>query len=175
MKKTLVCLMALALVFTVGCTFIPQPLDGPGMVRETERPAEKLDFTSEDMEGNTVSFSDFSDGKVIMLNFFEAWCGPCVNEMPDLEALYEKYKDEGLVIIGAFGSSEYDEIETLIGSIGVTYPIVPVTESMRSFATQYVPTTVFFDAEGTLLTDEPYVGSQSYEGWESIIVSLLGK
>lgn len=174
MKKIFTAFLALALVFLTGCGLL-SPIDGPGSEMTPAPKNEPFSFTAEDINGKTVSFSDFSDKKLIMLNFFESWCGPCVNETPDLVGLYEKYKDDGFVIIGAFGSSETSEVKALAESLGVTYPVVPATESMQSYRTQYVPTTVFFDAEGNLLSDEPYVGSQSYSSWESIITSLLNR
>lgn len=57
-----------------------------------------VDFELEDLEGNSVRLSDFK-GKVVFLNFWATWCPPCREEMPHMQAFYEKYKDEDVVIL----------------------------------------------------------------------------
>ena len=59
----------------------------------------KLEFSTTDIKGKAISNEDVKDSKLIMVNFWEPWCGPCVNEMPELEKLYKKYKDKGFIII----------------------------------------------------------------------------
>ena len=67
------------------------------------------------------------DAKVVMINLWEPWCGPCVNEMPGLEKLYEQYKDKGLVILGVFSSQDMDEdARKVIEDAGITYPILKI-------------------------------------------------
>ena len=57
------------------------------------------DFSLKDMSGNTVSLKQFR-GKVVLLDFWATWCPPCRTSIPDLVALHNKYKEEGLVILG---------------------------------------------------------------------------
>lgn len=57
-----------------------------------------VDFTAKDQNGNDVSLSDYS-GKVVLFDFSADWCGPCRNEAPHLEALYNEYKDRGFQVI----------------------------------------------------------------------------
>ncbi|RLB69857.1 MAG: TlpA family protein disulfide reductase [Deltaproteobacteria bacterium] len=56
------------------------------------------DFTLTNMQGEQVSLSQYR-GKVVILNFWATWCPPCREEMPSMERLYQKYKDQGLVIL----------------------------------------------------------------------------
>lgn len=138
--------------------------------------AKQLDFSTEDINGNAVSLEDFADAKLIMLNFWEPWCGPCVGEMPDLERLYEEYKDQGFVIIGSFSTRGEDaSVKEVIDYTGVTYPIVRYTQSMEPFTTEYVPTTIFMDAHGHVIVDEPIVGSNSYDTWKKGIEHYLNR
>lgn len=134
----------------------------------------KFTFSTTDIDGNSVSIDDFSDAKLIMVNFWEPWCGPCVGEMPDLEKLYEEYKAEGFVILGIYSSSDMeDEAREVLDSCGTTYPVLNYVSSMEPFTTEYVPTTVFLDGTGNVLTDEPIVGGQSYDDWKEMIEEYL--
>ena len=66
-------------------------------------------FDTVDINGNPVTDEILKDAKLVMLNFWEPWCKPCVSEMSDLQTLYEKYKDQGLVILGAYSTFEMQE------------------------------------------------------------------
>lgn len=56
------------------------------------------DFTFPDLEGNTVSLSDYR-GKLVLLNIWATWCKPCVDEMPSIEKLYSKFKDQDFEVV----------------------------------------------------------------------------
>ena len=136
--------------------------------------AERLEFVTTDIYGNAVASTDFTDAKIIMLNFWEPWCGPCVGEMPELETLYEEYKESGFVIIGAFTTEGMDDaVLQVLADTGVKYPIVYAAEEMYKYMSDYVPTTVFLDGEGHILSDEPYIGANSYDNWKKIIEANL--
>ena len=107
-----------------------------------------------------------------MINMWESWCGPCVNEMPDLQKLYTKYKDSGFLILGVT-SSEISEAKSVVTQKRITYPILIRSSEFERFQTGYVPTTVFIDNAGNVLSPEPYVGGKSYSEWETVILSYL--
>ncbi len=133
-----------------------------------------LKFTAKDVFGREVTEKDYSGAKLIMINFWEPWCGPCVGEIADLQKLYDNYKDKGLVILGMFSTADMtDRAKMIITMNRVTYPILHFTEELRNYTTQYVPTTVFFDGQGNLLSPEPAVGSKSYEGWKAEVEKYL--
>lgn len=133
-------------------------------------------FSTTDLYGDPVSYSDFDDAKLILVNFWEPWCGPCVGEMPDLEELYEKYKDDGLVILGVYYSFGYDyDAKEVVEDKGITYPILRGNGQFQKYTTEYVPTTILVDKNGNVITSEPYIGSNSYSGWERIIKENLYK
>lgn len=133
-----------------------------------------LNFTTKDLEGTEVTMADYADAQVVMINFWEPWCGPCVGEMPELEKLYETYQDQGLVILGAFTTTDQmEDVEAIISDNGITYPILIATEEFYPYMSQYVPTTVFLDGEGKLLLHQQVIGAHSYEDWEKQVQDLL--
>ena len=131
----------------------------------------KLSFSTKDINGKPVSMSTYSSYKVIIINMWEPWCGPCVGEMPDLQKLYKNYKSKGLLVIGVYSTDE-DAKET-VESNGITYPIIKKTPDFAEYETGYVPTTIIVDGEGNVLTSEPIVGSRSYKDWEAIVKPYL--
>ena len=136
----------------------------------------KIVFDTTDIDDNPVSTADYSDAKLVMLNFWEPWCGPCVGELPDLARLYEDYKDKGLVILGIYSELDMtEEAKDLQSQSGITYPILHFDEEFRDLHILYVPTTYFTDGEGNALTPEPYIGSRSYDDWAQIVEEILAQ
>lgn len=134
----------------------------------------KLEFSTTDIKGKAISNEDVKDSKLIMVNFWEPWCGPCVNEMPELEKLYKKYKDKGFIILGVFYSTDsLEDGKSIIKEKNITYPILIGNNDFKEFTTEYVPTTVFFDSEGNLLNSEPLIGAKSYDEWEQEILKYI--
>lgn len=134
-------------------------------------------FSVTDRDGNTWDESVFSSYNLTMINFWEPWCGPCVGEIPDLEKLYEDYKDMGFQIIGVYSETAMeDEVDQIIRDSGVTYPILHYSSEFDKFQTGYVPTTIFVDGEGHILRvqgEDSVVGSKTYNDWAKIIEKLL--
>ncbi len=138
--------------------------------------SEGLVFTTVDIDGNAVSESIIKDSKVVLVNLWEPWCGPCVREIPDLEKLYENYKDQGLLILGVYTTFEMDaDAKEIMTSSGVTYPILKADQNLYSYEQDYVPATFLFDGNGKLLESEPIAGAQSYEQWESVVLKYLSE
>ena len=136
-------------------------------------------FSTTDRIGFEWDESVFANAEITMVNFFEPWCSPCVAEMPDLEKLYENYKDQGFQIIGVYSDTtmEYN-VDEILKECHTTYPILLYTSEFDQFQTGYVPTTIFVDSKGHVLDipggDSAVIGSQSYQDWEAIVKKLLG-
>lgn len=82
------------------------------------------DVELKDAAGNTVRISDFN-GKVILLNFWATWCGPCTTEIPWFSEWAEKYKSEGLVVLGVSMDEEgWTPVKPFLEKHRVNYPIV---------------------------------------------------
>lgn len=133
-----------------------------------------IDFSTVDIYGNAVTTADLQSAKLVMLNLWEPWCGPCVGELPELNKLYQDYKDRGLLIIGAYSTFEMDaDALEIVESDGISYPIVKCDSVLDTLEQDYVPATYLLDSMGNLITTEPYIGSNDYSGWEEIIKEYL--
>ena len=135
-------------------------------------------FKTKDRDGNEYDESIFASNKLTMINFWEPWCGPCVNEIPDLEKLYEKYKEQGFMILGVYSETSMEnEVSEVLASGKVSYPILHYSTEFDQFQTGYVPTTVFVDSKGHIIKMDDgtnsVIGSNSYEGWEAVIKQYL--
>lgn len=134
----------------------------------------QLNFSTTDINGESISNDDIKDSKLIMVNFWEPWCGPCVKEMPELEELYQNYKEQGFIILGVFYSLEsLDDAKAVVDDLDITYPILIGNGDFVPFITEYVPTTVFFDSEGNLLSSEALIGARDYKDWEQEVLKYL--
>ena len=162
------------------CAVLALSLWGCGEKKEEEPGGESSErtfrFSTTDFEGNPFSSSDIGDAELVMINLWEPWCGPCVGEIPYLAKLYDEYKDEGFLILGVFSSDDMDgDVEKLIGENGIHYPLLRWSREFKPLETGYVPTTVFINGKGEILTDEAIIGSNSYEGWKALIEEYLEK
>ncbi len=132
------------------------------------------DFTLQDQYGNTHTLSDYK-GKVVFLNFWATWCGPCRSEMPDIEALYKEYgENTGDVIflgVAGPGGQEQDQagIEDFIAENGYTFPTVFDTtgQVQYNYYISAFPTTFMIDAEGKVYGYVP--GAMDEETMREII------
>jgi thiol-disulfide isomerase/thioredoxin len=112
---------------------------------------QKADFTLSDLEGHSWHMRDLN-GKVLLVNFWATWCPPCRKEMPDLEALYEKYKGQGFLIL-AISDEESAKVAPFIAGRKITYPVLldPGRKVNDLFVVEGIPKSFVFDREGKLV------------------------
>lgn len=79
------------------------------------------DFTLATLQGETVSLSGLR-GKVVIINFWASWCGPCRVEAPALERLWQKYRDKGVVVLGVAYTDTESGARDFIAEFNQTYP-----------------------------------------------------
>lgn len=102
-------------------------------------------------DGNTITLADYQ-GRPVLINFWASWCEPCRREMPDLVYLYEKHKEEGLVIIEINVAESPEPVTAFVREFGMTMPVLidPRGEVMDAYKSQVLPSTFFIDRNGTI-------------------------
>lgn len=118
-----------------------------------DRNRQDADFTLADLEGRPWALKQLS-GKVVLVNFWATWCPPCRKEMPDLEALYTRFKDRGLVIL-AISDEDTGKVKPFIAERGITYPILldPGRRVNKLFRIEGIPKTFIYDRTGKLVAE----------------------
>ena len=130
-------------------------------------------FSVTDLEGRTSSSADWR-GKVVMLNFWATWCGPCRAEIPDLIALQQKYRDH-LVIVGiSEDEGPVDTVRRFATQQQMNYPIVMSTDAIRQIFKGVValPTTFVLDRDGRMV--QKNVGLLNKSRTEAVTRFLAG-
>ncbi len=109
-------------------------------------------FTATDLNGKSWTLQDLK-GKVVLVNFWATWCPPCQKEMPDLEALYNQYKDQGFVIIAFSEDDEINKVAPFIAERKITYPILldPGQKIGNQFQVNGIPKSFLYDRDGKLV------------------------
>jgi peroxiredoxin len=118
------------------------------------------DFTLQDQNGNTWTLSDLK-GKIVLLNFWATWCGPCVGEMPEFQKLYDRFGTDGPVIVlsvasttleGLDAQASKDQAYAFVNSQKYSYPILFDTDGTvwGKYIQSYVPVNYILDTQGNL-------------------------
>ena len=133
-----------------------------------------LNFRLKDMDGKTVNLADYK-GKVVLLNFWATWCGPCKVEIPEFVEAYKQYRDRGFVILGVLSQDDpsADDLRAFANEWGMTYPILREhTERDEAFGPMWaIPTSFIIDRQGSICTK--HLGPVPRETLEQVIERLL--
>jgi peroxiredoxin len=124
------------------------------------------------LDGKQYSLSQFR-GKVVMLNFFTFFCGPCREEMPHLNQIYKENQGRGYVTLGIGLASDPTQLRFLVKQLGLDYPVLAGTDQVaKDYGNvEVVPTTIIIDRQGNIVSK--IVGSRSKEDFLKVIRPLL--
>jgi peroxiredoxin len=112
---------------------------------------QKADFTLSDLQGKYWHLRELG-GKVVLVNFWATWCPPCRKEMPDLQALYDTYKDQGFVVL-SISDEEAAKVSQFITERNISYPVLldPGRKVNDAFVVEGIPKSFVYDREGRLV------------------------
>lgn len=138
------------------------------LIPEAKRVAARR-FSLRDLEGKKRQLADFK-GKVVVVNFWATWCGPCQKEMPAFTKVYAEYRDRGVEMVGAANEerSAKAKVQAFVKSMDIQFPIwlEATADHMDAFGVgPELPATAIIDAQGRLavslkgVTDETQLRS----------------
>jgi thiol-disulfide isomerase/thioredoxin len=149
---TVLVLAAVPAAFAAETTPPPAAPLGAGVVAP--------DFATQDPAGKTVRLADFR-GKVVVLDFWAPWCGPCIAAMPHTQEVAAQYKDQGVVVLGSCTSDTRASFERWVKANAAKYPDIkwshdaaeraPGRASLALYGVRGIPTQYIIDREGRIV------------------------
>ena len=132
------------------------------------------DFTLKDYTGKTVRLADYK-GKVVFVNFWATWCGPCKYEIPMFVDLQQRYGAQGLAFLGISVDDPVEELKPFVDQYKMNYPVLVGLgreEVQEAYGPMLgIPVTVVIGRDGNICTR--YFGLRSKERFETDIKALL--
>ncbi len=126
---------------------------------------EIVDFELQDLDGASRRLSDFN-GRVVFLNFWATWCGPCRVEMPSMQRLYERLKASGLEIVAVNLQEDRRSVQRFVDELGLSFPVLLDTTGRvgATYGARSIPTTYIVDREGFVIAGT--IGTREWDGEE---------
>jgi peroxiredoxin len=154
-----------------GCS-APQGAVKAAVKPENERHVAP-DFTLKDADGRSVKLSDYR-GKVVLLDFWATWCGPCQAEIPWFMDLERRQKDKGFAVLGvSMDDDGWDAVKPFLSKLGVNYRVLMGTDeaAQRYGGIESLPTTFLIDREGRIAA--VHVGLNNRKDFDDGVAELL--
>lgn len=126
-----------------------------------------------DINRKTVNLRDYK-GKVVFLNLWATWCPPCVGEMPGIQKLYDKFKDNDDIKFLLISDEDSEKVKTFIEKKSYTFPVYTTEyQSPEVFRSQSIPTTFVLSKDGKIIIKEKGALNWGGSKMEGIINDLL--
>ncbi len=136
------------------------------------------DFTVTGVDGKTYQLSQLLKKGPVLLDFWTTWCKPCMLELPKLQAVWERHRDQGFTLLGVPSDDQKTaaKVKPMIQSKGFAFPNVP--DPTRKIGNLYnvrnFPTTVLIAPDGKIVKITQGYNAGDEKDWETRIVALLG-
>ena len=166
---------ALALTMAFGCSRTATE-KAPGAAKaqgDGSIGSQAAEFALADLSGKTVKLSDFK-GKVVIVDFWATWCGPCRMEIPDFVRLQSKYREKGLAIVGlSLDADGASSVKPFADEHDINYTmLIANDETAKSYGgITAIPTTFVIDRQGRIV--QKFLGAMSAKTFEDAIQPLL--
>ena len=164
LSSFLLCSLFLMTTVTAG----PKEIDPNETVTQIPKLSYKL------LNGKKLTPKQY-EGKGLLITFWATWCPPCVAEIPHLNDLYKKYKDQGIIILGLSIDNKKSTVQRFMKKTKIHYPVAMSTKkAMQGLGPiNAVPTTIVVNEKGDILYKT--MGYESKEKLEEIIAEILPK
>ena len=130
-------------------------------------------FKAQAADGSTIELAKLK-GKVVVLNYWATWCGPCRMEIPGFNDVYRKYKGKGLEIVGiSLDQQGWAVVKPYIEKAKINYPVVVADETLASAYGQIeaIPVTIIIDKKGNIVDRQ--IGAMREDDFEQRVKRLL--
>ena len=135
------------------------------------------EFTAKTVSGEDISSDLFKDSKLTVVNVWGSWCGPCVQEIPELQKLYESMKDKDVNVIGLAqdAGTDLDAVKEIIDKNKVTYQNIVPEGATEDFVMNLMafPTTFFVDSDRNIVG--VIQGNRNLEAFTAAVEGVLEK
>ena len=148
MKRVLTIFLIGSLAALVNAETLQKRMSRQGL-GVAQKPLTPIEFELPDLAGKKVKLSSLK-GKVVFLNFWATWCGPCRSEMPSMQRMYEKFKAQGLEILAVDLQEDKGQVQRFADELGLSFPILLDSEGDvgARYNARAIPTTYLFDRTG---------------------------
>ena len=178
MRKSLMFVLLGLIVFTasVSATSVTaEELRRMGLQPPKQR-LESIDFELQDLSGATRRLSDYK-GKVVFLNFWATWCGPCRFEMPSMEKLYRRFKDKGLEIVAVNLHEDRSSVQSFVDEYELSFTVLLDSTGRvgATYGARSIPTTYILDRDGFVLAGTIGTREWNTEEYLNLFEKLLSE
>jgi thiol-disulfide isomerase/thioredoxin len=129
-------------------------------------------LVAQDLQGKPFALANLK-GKVVLLDFWASWCGPCRRSLPFLDQLQSRYGAQGLQVVGVGLDEEQGAVQAFLDRTPVRFTIVPdgSGKSAEAFGVVAMPTTFLIDPEGRIVAR--FEGGEHLKALEEAVAALL--
>ena len=170
--KSRVLILAVAGILVAGLLVATSRRRGPATAVQSGQPRPAPDFSLPDLSGQNLSLSSYR-GKVVLLDFWATWCGPCREEIPRFVQMQDKFGPQGLQILGVSMDDSPDPVREFYQKFHMNYPVVMGNAKLGELygGILGLPVAYLIDREGRITSR--HIGATDASVFEKEIVNLL--